>query len=135
MLGPVATVVVVDLAADFVDEGINLTGDDLAIVLVTGRVLVLLLAGWTWRICMALVTTALNTTKLSKDGVNASLVHVLAGLAAIMLVTVAILTGMFDLGVDAIPLLGGFGVGGLGGRAGHAPYDGKPHQRDHSFHR
>ena len=114
VFAPIASALIVGAAERFIDRDLNLTGDILAVALTTGRLITLFLFGWSvWRFCMALAATALSTTRLSKGSVDASLVQVLAGLAAIVMATAIVITGLRDLGVDAIPLLGGLGVGGL----------------------
>jgi MscS family membrane protein len=114
VLAPVVSAGIVDAAVRFLDEDLNLTGDPLAVILTSGRLIILFLFGWTaWRLCMALAASALSTPRFSKGGVDASLVQVMAGLTAIVAATAIVITGLRDLGVDAIPLLGGLGVGGL----------------------
>jgi MscS family membrane protein len=112
--GPVVSALIVDAALTILVEDINLTGDVLTVVFTSGRIILLLLAGWAvWRACMAFAATVLSTANLSKGRIDASLVHVMAGLAAIITATTLFIAGLRDLGVDAIPLLGGLGVGGL----------------------
>ncbi len=115
VLAPVIPALLIQVATDFVDEDLGFTGDPLMTVRTAARILVLLLYAWAvWRLFAALAATIIASLRVSSErGVDASLVRIISGLFGIVAATAVVVAGLRDLGIDALPLVAGLGIGGL----------------------
>ncbi|MGI9366226.1 MAG: mechanosensitive ion channel family protein [Rhizobiaceae bacterium] len=113
-LSPLAVMVVVSLIGSFGRTELNLTGDVLEWFIIANRIILLALSAWLiWQISAALAASVIATRWITKGSIDAKLVRVLFGIAAIMASVTAAVAGLRDIGVDAVPLIAGLGVGGL----------------------
>jgi len=114
VLPPVFVALGVRAATDFVDQDLNLTGEVLVSIRFISGAIVLFLVAWAiWRGFLAIAVTITATPRISDRGLDASLVRITSGLLAIFVAIAVVITGLRDLGVDAVPLIAGLGVGGL----------------------
>jgi len=114
VLPPLAAIVIFILAERFVDQELNITGYVLGWVVTGNRIIVLALEAWLiWRVLMAVASAVSATGLVSEQGIDASLVRILFGITAIAAAVAVIVAGLRDIGVDAVPLIAGVGVGGL----------------------
>ncbi len=114
VLSPVLVGYGVRAAARIVDNDLNLTGDVLGSVRFIGGAVALFLFAWAiWRASIAVADSITASPRISDSGLDGSLVRIVSGLVAIVAALIIIVTGLRDLGVDAVPLIAGLGVGGL----------------------
>ena len=116
VLPPVLVALGVQWATKVIDGDLNVTGAVLSAVRFIGGAIALFLIAWAiWRAFMAIAVTITASPRISDSGVDASLVRITSGLVALVVALAVIVTGLRDLGVDAVPLIAGLGVGGLAG--------------------
>ncbi len=114
LLAPLIVAALVGVTVDFLDNDLNLTGVMLVTVRIAGDVIVLFLFAWaTVRFFLAAGETIISLPRIAEGGTDVSLVRIVSGVLSIVGAVVIIVAGLQDLGVDAVPLLAGLGVGGL----------------------
>lgn len=113
-LFPVLAALGVQSATGFIDQGLNLTGEVLVSVRFIGGAITLFLVAWAiWRAFQAIADSIAASPRISGRGLDDSMVRIVSGLVAIVVALTVVITGLRDLGVDAVPLIAGLGVGGL----------------------
>jgi MscS family membrane protein len=80
---------------------------------ISGAIVLFLVAWAIWRGFLAIADSVTASSRISDRGLDASLVRITSGLVAIFVGLAVVFTGLRDLGVDAVPLIAGLGVGGL----------------------
>ncbi len=111
---PLIVAALVALGVRFVDEDLNATSDVLIFTTVGGALLVtLMLALFAAGVCQAIAETIIRFPRIPDEGINASLLRIGARIVGFLIAIVIVIEGVRELGLDAIPLLAGLGVGGL----------------------
>ena len=111
LLIPVVNAVLVIQLVDFIEFDINTTGWVDATVLAAGTSLVyVFIAAAAHRLCIAIGETIVSS---GKDEIDASLTRLGAYVVGLLAAVFIIVDGVQRLGADVVPLLAGFGVGGL----------------------
>lgn len=114
IVGPIACAGLVRIAIYFIDESVNLTGSVLASTRFVGELSILVLLAWAaWECARAIAETYAAIPGTAVKGVDGSLVRIVANLIGFVLAVWIIVSGLRALGVDAVPLLAGLGVGGF----------------------
>ncbi len=114
ILAPVIAAFLIRLVVDFLDNDIGLTGRVLITTRVGGEVIALFLFAWAVvRGFIAVAETIIATPRVSEGGIDASLIRIVTSVFSIIIAIGIVIAGLQDLGVDAVPLLAGLGVGGL----------------------
>ncbi|MDJ0683833.1 MAG: mechanosensitive ion channel family protein [Alphaproteobacteria bacterium] len=106
----------------FVDQTLNITRGPRSWFVAGNRVVVLALTAWLiWQLFMAVAALITNLRRRPGSGpgtgpgtgIDASLTQILCGFTAVVVAMVVVVAGLRDIGVDAVPLIAGLGVGGL----------------------
>ncbi len=114
VLVPLVIAAIVEAVGDFIDQGLNITGDVLATVVAIGQIVIFAMLAWAvWNLLKAVIETIIATPWVSEGGVDASLLRILARLLGTVIGVWILLDGLQGLGADIVPLLAGLGVGGL----------------------
>lgn len=112
ILAPLAAIVAVAWVHDFVDQDLNITGVPLEWFVVASRIAMLaLVALLVWRVFMAIAASLSGA--ISQRGIDAGLIRIVCSVLAIVAGVGVVVGGLRDIGVDAVPLIAGLGVGGL----------------------
>lgn len=114
LLLPIIMMSSITFIVHFLDEDINLTGDVLTIVFGGGKALTILISAWAvFALCKAIAETIIASPHISSESINATIVKLGSSVVGAFLGAVIIIKGGQRLGLDMLPLLAGFGVGGL----------------------
>jgi MscS family membrane protein len=114
IVSPAAAALFVQIATDFADEYIRLTGGVLVVVRDLGQVTVLFLIAWVvWRVFAAVAETIVALQNILLRSIDASLIRIVVGLLGIIVAIGIVVEGLRGLGMDILPLVAGLGVGGL----------------------
>ncbi len=101
----------------FLDAHVNLSGQVLSIVRTGARLTVLAMAVWAvFTLCKAVAETIVSSERIAgvtDQSPNSSVVRITARVVAFLAGAWIVVAGIRSLGVDAVPLLAGLGVGGL----------------------
>jgi len=99
---------------NFLNRGLNITGYLLTVVTNISETVVYLMAVWGIFILFeALAETVIASPRMSKRGLDASLLRLAARLMGFLIGGWVLIEGVKELGIDVVPLLAGLGVGGL----------------------
>jgi MscS family membrane protein len=98
----------------FLDDDLNLTGFILNAVTTGGRAIAIILAASVvFNLCCALAETMIALPKISDKSVDASVLRLASSVIGSLLFMWIVISGLYNLGVNMIPLVAGLGVGGL----------------------
>jgi len=101
-------------AERFAGEDIGASGHVLLAYSTVLEIAILAMLAWAiWRLGMALAETIVATPRISDGGIDASMIRIIAGILSMIASIGVLVAGLRALGVDAIPLIAGLGVGGL----------------------
>ncbi len=105
---------ILNAALEITDNTLNVTGNVLTVVRTAGSGVLIGLIVWAvWRVFAAIAETIIAATRVTTEGIDASLVRIAAGVLAFVAALVVAVQRLDDIGVDVVPLLAGLGVGGL----------------------
>ncbi len=114
VLVPIIMAVIAGVAIDFIDDNVNITGDVLATVTTSGRVIIIALtAGVVLRLFNAGAETLVALPAIRAESIDASLLRLSARLVGLLIAAWIFIANVSALGIDVVPLLAGLGVGGL----------------------
>lgn len=114
LLVPLIMLSLIYLIINFLDEDINLTGNVLTVIFGGGKLLMIIISAWAlFSFCKAIAETIIASPKIPPESINATLLRLGSRVIGALLGAMIIIKGGQRLGIDMLPLLAGFGVGGL----------------------
>ena len=114
VLLPIFIALIVLGIPEFVNHGLNITGQVLWIVTEIFDTIVYLMAVWAVFILFkALAETVISSPRIPDQSINANLLRLGARVIGFMVSAWILIKGVQELGVDVLPLLAGLGVVGL----------------------
>ncbi|WP_175565963.1 mechanosensitive ion channel family protein [Halodesulfovibrio marinisediminis] len=114
LLLPLVIISATYIGVYFLTKEANLTGDLLVTVVTGGKVLLILVSAWAaFSFCNAAAETITTSPLMAKEGFNATILKLTSRVLGAVAAGVIIVKGGQRLGLDMLPLLAGFGVGGL----------------------
>ena len=114
ILAPAIVAMILRTAIHFVDYDLKITGRVIAIVETGGHAIATALLAWmVLRLSKAIAETIIASPKIDPEGIQASYIRSLFGLAGFLGLAAIVVDGLSRLGVSLIPLLTGLGIGGL----------------------
>ncbi len=114
LLVPLIMLSVIYVIVNFLDEDINLTGNVLTVIFGGGKLLMIIISAWAlFSFCKAIAETIIASPKIPPESINATLLRLGSRVIGALLGAMVIIKGGQRLGIDMLPLLAGFGVGGL----------------------
>ncbi len=98
----------------FVDEGLNITGNVLLIVVTTLGIIFWIMMALTIFLLGSLVAeTIIASPKISPEGLDTSAIRIVFRLLSLTIGTIVLIAGMERLGISLVPIIAGLGIGGL----------------------
>ncbi len=114
LLAPLAVASLVAAVVHFIDTGLNITGNLLAIVTTAGGSVEILMRGLAaFLFFKAAAETIVARTQIGTSSMDASLVRLSAKVFGFLAAVYVVVAGARSLGADLVPVLAGLGVGGL----------------------
>jgi len=114
ILLPILIAIILSKTGHFIDQDLNITGDLLAVVMTTGKIIALAMTGWAvFLLFVAVAETIIATPSIPDESIDATLLRIAARVIGSLLGVWVFVAGVRNLGLDVIPLLAGLGVGGL----------------------
>ncbi|MGK7918933.1 MAG: mechanosensitive ion channel family protein [Trichodesmium sp.] len=114
LIPPVITIVSVVGISYFLNEGINITGQMLLIILTILEVIFWIVVGLTiFLFGNALAETIIASPKISPRSLNASMIRTVCRLLSLTIGTTILILGIERVGISIVPLIAGVGIGGL----------------------
>lgn len=111
---PLILIATIHLIVDFLDEDINLTGEVLTVIFGGGKSLTVIISAWAaYAFCKAIAETIISSPQIPPESINATILKLGARVIGAIIGALIIIKGGQRLGIDMLPLLAGFGVGGL----------------------
>ncbi|WP_430735076.1 mechanosensitive ion channel family protein [Halodesulfovibrio aestuarii] len=114
LLVPIIIMITIHVFVVFLDEDINLTGDVLTVVFGGGKSLMIIVSAWAaFAFCKAIAETIISSPQIPPQSINATILRLGSRVVGALIGAMIIIKGGQRLGIDMLPLLAGFGVGGL----------------------
>ena len=114
LLVPVINGIIVNAAQEFINTGINITGNVLVTIMQVSQIILIALLVWgIFYFCKAVVETIISTPLIPERSKDASLLRISMRILTFLIGVWIIIKGLQDLGADMVPLLASLGVGGL----------------------
>lgn len=114
ILVPITIAIITGAVTNFIDTDLNITGNTLAVVTTSARVIIIGMAAWAvLLLSRALAETVIATPRIGEHSSEAALLRIGSRVVGYLLGAWVVLDGIQALGVNLIPLLAGLGVGGL----------------------
>ncbi|MGD1714530.1 mechanosensitive ion channel family protein [Dapis sp. BLCC M172] len=111
---PLITIVSLVAVSNFLDEGINITGNLLLVILTTLEIIFwMMVASTIFLFGNAIAETLVISPKINDGGINASMIRIVSRLLSLTVGTGIIIIGIERVGISLIPIIAGLGIGGL----------------------
>ena len=114
LLPPVIAIASLTAVSYFLDEGINITGQILVIVLIILRTIFWMVVALTiFLFGNAIAETIIASPRINPKGLDASAIRTVSRLLSLTVGTTVLILGIERVGISLIPILAGLGIGGL----------------------
>ncbi len=114
LLPPVIAIASLASVSYLLDEGINITGQVLVIVLIILRTIFWMVVALTiFLFGNAIAETIIASPRINPKGLDASAIRTVSRLLSLTVGTTVLILGIERVGISLIPILAGLGIGGL----------------------